>query len=306
MSIHVPVLLEETVDLLITNKSGNYFDGTVGFGGHAEEIIKRLGEGSKYIATDKDINAINYCKEKFKNYPFTKFYNTSFTNIDSISKIEFIDSYEGIFADLGVSSFQLDETDAGFTYRDDAPLDLRMDKTQGVSASHVVNTYNEEDLAEIFFKYGEEKKSRAIAKRIVESRRSFRIERTVDLKKIIEEVVPSLHLKKTLSRIFQSLRIHLNNELGELKEFLEKSVDLMGGGSSLVIISYHSLEDRVVKDFIKYESQDCVCPPEFPVCVCNKKQRLEILTKKPITPSIEEVEQNKRSRSAKLRAARRV
>jgi len=306
MSIHVPVLLNETIDLLVKNRSGKYFDGTLGFGGHASNIINLLSGDYKYIATDKDSNAFNFCVDKFKNYPGAKFYNASFTNIDVISKIEFIDFYDGILADLGVSSFQLDEADSGFTYRENAALDLRMDKNSGVPASKIVNTYSDEKLADIIFKFGEEKKSRQIARRIVEKRKDAKIETTLELTRIIESVIPTLHANKTLSRVFQALRIYVNNELDELKIFLEKSVKLLKPGGIIVIISFHSLEDRIVKEFFKYQSLDCICPPESPICICGKKPGLEILTRKPVIPGDEEIRINKRSRSAKLRAARKI
>lgn len=306
MSIHIPVLLEETTDFVLEKKSGNYFDGTLGFGGHAEKIIKQIGSSSKYVATDKDTNAFNHCLEKFKDYSFVKLYNTSFTNIDVISKIEFIDGYDGILADLGVSSFQLDEADSGFTYREDTLLDLRMDKSSGITAADVVNKFSAEELADIIYQFGEEKKSRQIARKIVERRKSNKINTTHDLTRIVSEVIPQHLANKSLSRIFQALRIYVNNELDELKQFLAKAVKLLNPGGVIAIISFHSLEDRIVKEFFKYESLSCICPPEVPVCVCDKQQTLEILTKKPVVPTEDELKTNKRSRSAKLRAARKL
>jgi 16S rRNA (cytosine1402-N4)-methyltransferase len=306
MEHHIPVLLKESLEYLVTNENGIYFDGTIGFGGHTSEILKRLNSNAKVVATDKDINAFNYCKESFKNDERVKLFNTGFTDINVVSKIESIKSYDGIFADLGVSSFQLDNLDSGFTYREDTKLDLRMDKTKGVPAYEVINKLEQKELADIFYKYGEEKKSRLIAKKIVEERKLKRITGTIEFREIIESVVPERFAKKTLSRIFQALRIYVNNELDELKVFLEKSVDLLKEGGRIVILTYHSLEDRIVKEHFHYESLDCICPTEIPICVCDKEQRLKILTRKPVVPSEEELKLNPRSRSAKLRAAVRV
>lgn len=306
MQHHIPVLLKESLEYLVTKENGIYFDGTVGFGGHTSEILKKLDSNAKIVATDKDVNAFNHCTELFKNDERVKLFNTGFTDINVISKIESIKLYDGIFADLGVSSFQLDDVSSGFTYREDTKLDLRMDKTKGVPAYEIINKYEQKELADIFFKYGEEKKSRLIAKKIIEERKLKKITGTIEFRKIIESVVPERFAKKTLSRIFQALRIYVNNELDELKVFLEKSVGLLKEGGRIVILTYHSLEDRIVKEHFHYESLDCICPPEIPICVCDKEQRLKILTRKPLTPSEEELNLNPRSRSAKLRAAVRV
>ncbi|MBU2494409.1 MAG: 16S rRNA (cytosine(1402)-N(4))-methyltransferase RsmH [Bacteroidetes bacterium] len=306
MQHHIPVLLNECLEYLVTNESGIYFDGTIGFGGHTSEILKKLNSDSKVVATDKDINAFNYCKELFKNDDRVKLFNTGFTDINTVSKIESIKLYDGIFADLGVSSFQLDDAASGFTYRADTKLDLRMDKTKGVPAYEIINKYEEKELADIFYKYGEEKKSRLISKKIVEERKLKKITGTIEFRKIIESVVPERFAKKTLSRIFQALRIYVNNELNELKIFLEKSVPLLKQGGRIVILTYHSLEDRIVKDHFNFENLDCICPREIPICVCGKERRLKILTKKPLIPSEDELRINPRSRSAKLRAAVRL
>lgn len=306
MKHHIPVMLNESLEYLVTNENGIYFDGTIGFGGHTSEILKKLTSSAKVIATDKDINAFNYCKEFFKNDDRVKLFNAGFTDINVISKIESIKSYDGIFADLGVSSFQLDNLDAGFTYREDALLDLRMDKTKGVPAYEIINSFEQKELADIFYKYGEEKQSRLISKKITEERKLKQITGTMEFRKIIESVIPERFAKKTLSRIFQALRIYVNNELDELKLFLEKSVNLLKEDGRIVILTYHSLEDRIVKEHFHYESLDCICPKEIPICVCDKEQRLKILTRKPIVPTADELSLNPRSRSAKLRAAVKV
>ncbi|MBM4170579.1 MAG: 16S rRNA (cytosine(1402)-N(4))-methyltransferase RsmH [Ignavibacteria bacterium] len=306
MNQHVPVLLKESVDLLIKNKNGIYFDGTIGFGGHSSEIITRLQQKGKLIATDKDIEAFVHSQRKFADDKRISVYNASFTEIDTIAKIEFIEKFDGIFVDLGVSSYQLDNVESGFTFREDSPLDLRMNKKSGISASYLLNNFTQEQISEILFTYGEEKLSRKIARFIVEKREVEKFNSTLQLKKIVEKVIPPNYVNKSLSRIFQALRIYVNNELEELKNFLDKSIDLLCNGGRLVILSYHSLEDRIVKEKFKYESLRCVCPPKTPICICGKKQSLILLNSKPIIPSDLEINKNRRARSAKLRVAEKV
>ncbi len=303
---HTPVLLNESIEHLVTNKSGIYFDATLGFGGHAEAFLKILNRDAVLAATDVDKNAFDFSKEKFIKDERVKLYNFNFSEIDIVAKIESFGFFDGIFADLGVSSYQLDNPESGFTYREEAKLDLRMDKSKVVNASDIINSFSEEDLAGIFFQYGEERNSRKIAREICKRRSDFKIETTSQLSEIITKVVPFKNQNKTLSRIFQSLRIYVNDELGALKSFLDKSVNLLNKGGRIVIISYHSLEDRIVKETFKYETLDCICPKDFPVCQCDKERRLKILTRKPVTPSPEEIAANPRARSAKLRAAERV
>jgi len=303
---HEPVLLKESIDFLITKKSGIYFDGTAGFGGHSKEILNRLDEKGKLIATDKDQSAFEHCIKKFANDKRFSVFHTGFTNIDSISKIEFIDHFDGIFADLGVSSFQLDTVESGFTFREDAALDLRMNKDEGISASEILNKFSQEDIAKILFDYGEEKNSRLIAKKIIEFRLNEKISRTSQLKNIIEQVTPVRFLNKSLSRVFQALRIYVNNELEELESFLDKSFSLLSPGGRIVILSYHSLEDRIVKEKIKHESLSCICPPGMPICTCGKIQKMKLITHKPVVPGDLEIEKNRRARSAKMRVAERV
>ncbi len=303
---HIPVLFNESLNYLITDRSGQYFDGTLGFGGHSAGILERLSETGMLVAADVDSSAFSYSKKKFSAEPRIKIYNYNFSQIDFMAKVESIKNFSGILADLGVSSFQLDDPGSGFTYREDTRLDLRMDKTRAISAADVVNSFSQAELADIFFKYGEERNSKSIARRIIERRTKKKIESTGELTEIITSVTPVKHRSKTFSRIFQALRIYINDELEVLKDFLNKAVDLLAPGGRVVVISYHSLEDRIVKETFKYESLDCICPKDYPVCKCDKEQRLKILTRKPLVPSAEEVENNPRSRSAKLRAAERV
>ncbi|MEW6652293.1 MAG: 16S rRNA (cytosine(1402)-N(4))-methyltransferase RsmH [Bacteroidota bacterium] len=304
--IHKPVMLKECVDLLLTRVDGTYFDATAGFGGHASEILNRISSKGQLIATDKDQYAFEYCRNMFVDDKRYSIYNTSFKNIGSISKIEFIENYDGIFADLGVSSFQLDNVEAGFTFREDSSLDLRMNKQEGFSASDFLNDAAQENIAKVLFEFGEEKNSRAIAKKIVELRQKENITRTFQLKKIIENITPERFVTKSLARVFQALRIYVNDELGELKEFLDKSVELLNNNGRIAVLTFHSLEDRIVKEKFKYESLSCICPPGTPICICGKQKKLKLITSKPVVPTESEIKNNRRARSAKLRAAERV
>jgi 16S rRNA (cytosine1402-N4)-methyltransferase len=303
---HAPVMLNESLELLITDPSGVYFEGTGGFGGHTSGILKRLDKSGKLICTDIDKAAFNYLKKKFDSEKRLKLYNFNFDQLDVISKIEGEDNYNGIFADLGVSSFQLDAPEAGFTYRTDAKLDMRMDKDKVINAADIINSFSEADLANILFEYGEEKNSKLISKKICRERVQKKIETASELSSLIREITPPKYHFKTLSRVFQALRILVNDELNTLKSFLNKSFELLANGGRIVVMSYHSLEDRIVKEAFRYETLSCICPKDAPVCTCGKVQRLRILTKKPVIPSDDEVKKNFRSRSAKLRAAEKI
>jgi len=303
---HTPVLLKESTDYLVTKKDGIYFEGTLGFGGHTQEILNSLSKKGCVVSTDVDQSAFNFCKEKFKNENRVKLYNFNFSLVDVIGKIESLEFFDGILADLGVSSFQLDNAAAGFSYSVNSELDLRLDKSLRRTAADIINKESEEKIANVIFEFGEEKNSRKIARQISESRKNKRIDTTDELKKIISSVTNPKYLTKTLSRVFQALRIYINDELGVLKSFLEYSVPLLIKGGRLVVISYHSLEDRIVKEFFKYESLSCVCSPDAPICTCGKVKRLNIITKKPIIPSESEIRKNSRARSAKLRVAERI
>jgi 16S rRNA (cytosine1402-N4)-methyltransferase len=303
---HTPVLFDKSLEYLLTNKDGIYFDATLGFGGHSAGILNYLSDKGTLVAADVDKDAFSFSEKKFSEDKRIKLYNMNFSQIDIISKIESILGYDGILADLGVSSFQLDNEGSGFSYRSNAALDLRMDKTKVISAADVVNSFSEEDLANVIYRFGEEKNSRKMARVICDIRKEKRIETTLELSDIITAITPQRFHTKTLSRVFQALRIYVNDELNILKSFLDKSFDLLKPGGRIVILSYHSLEDRIVKEAFKYETLDCICPPHSPICTCGKIPRLKILTKKPVVPNESEVESNFRSRSAKLRAAERI
>lgn len=304
--IHIPVLARESVEYLIKNRDGKFFEATVGFGGHTTLILNQLGRTGILAGTDVNDAAFNYAKEKFENDDRFRLYKFNFNKIDLISKIESIDKFDGVFADLGVSSYQLDSAGEGFTFRMDTKLDLRMDKNLEQTAADVLNTESEETIANIFYKYGEEKNSRKIARLIGERRRSGSFKTTGELVDIVAGITPPNFLNKSLMRVFQALRIYVNRELDVLEDFLRKAVNLLNTNGRIVILTYHSLEDRIVKDIFKEESSSCVCPKDFPVCICGKEKKLEILTRKPVLPSTEELKNNPRARSAKLRAAERV
>jgi len=252
--IHNPVLAQECVDLLVSRPDGVYFDGTLGFGGHTELILSRLSESALHIATDVDIKAFEYCREKFRDERRIRLYNFNFDHLSIISKLESVGGFSGIFADLGVSSFQLDNAESGFTYRENSPLDLRMDKTLKLTASDLLNSFDEKEIARILFELGEEKNSRRIAAEVVQIRRVKPFRQSADLVDVVNRLTPPNYAVKSLSRVFMALRIYINDELGKLEKFLKYSVDLLEKGGRLVILTYHSLEDRVVKDVMKYET----------------------------------------------------
>jgi 16S rRNA (cytosine1402-N4)-methyltransferase len=304
--LHIPVLLEESIDFLITNKSGNYFEATAGFGGHSEAILKKLSNKGTLVSADLDEKAFLYCKKKFAEDNRFRLYRFNYELVDVIAKIESIVFFDGVFADLGVSSYQLDDSAAGFSYSRNTNLDLRFDTNLRTTAADIINELPVDDLAELIFELGEERNSRQIARAIAGARTIKKITKTEDLKAIISSVTVRRYQTKTLSRVFQALRIYVNNELNNLKSFLENSLKVLKKGGRLVVISYHSLEDRIVKEFFKYESLKCVCPKDSPVCRCGKEQRLKIITKKPVTPALNEIKLNRRARSAKLRVAERI
>lgn len=303
---HIPVLLNESLDFLITSENGIYFEATLGFGGHTTEILKRLDAGGRLIATDVDEDAFQFSKNKFSSDPRISIYKFNFSMIDVIAKIESINGFDGIIADLGVSSFQLDNKESGFTYRENTQLDLRMDKSQKINAADFLNEADEKKIAEILWSYGEEKNSRKIASLIVERRKQKKITSTFELNEIINQITPINYLNKTLSRVYQALRIYINDELNNLKEFLNNGLKVLNKAGRLVVISYHSLEDRIVKDFFVQQSQKTVDKKTDPFGIMGVEPKLKIITKKPIQPSKKEIEFNKRARSAKLRVAERI
>jgi 16S rRNA (cytosine1402-N4)-methyltransferase len=299
---HEPVLKEEALTFLVTAKKGIYLDGTLGGGGHSEAILKNIHKSGRLIALDLDNDAIHFSRTRLKHKNFLV-EQANFKNLGEVLKKLKINRVHGILLDLGVSSYQIDTAEKGFSYRASGKLDMRMNSKQQLTAHEIANTFSEEKLCEIFKKYGEERRYRAISRVIIKEREKNVIETTTDLQEIISAVLPYQNRVKSLSRIFQALRIAVNEELENLKAALESGLDYLTTGGRLVVISYHSLEDRIVKNFFKQESRRCVCPPDLPICVCGEPGRLKILTKRPIQPSKEEVQRNPRSRSARLRTA---
>ena len=299
---HVPVMLSEVIAGLEIKPNGSYLDCTLGGGGHSEEILRRL-HGGKLYAVDKDAEAIAFAKERLGDSPI--YIHSDFK--EAIASWSF-GELDGVLMDLGVSSYQLDTPERGFSYRFDAPLDMRMDVECELTAEKVVNTYSQKELTEIFFKYGEEPYAKNIATNIVRSRALSPIRSTSELVEIIEKSIPpkirysGSHPAK---RVFQAIRIEVNNELQGLYECVLAAIKLLNVGGRIAIITFHSLEDRIVKQAFKYAELDCICPPRSPICTCDKVSEVEIITKKPILPSEREMNDNSRSKSAKLRIAQK-
>lgn len=305
---HEPVLLDESIEGLNIKSDGIYVDATLGGGGHTLEMLKRATNG-KVIGIDQDDYAIEVSEENLKDYKNFIAIKSNFINIDEILDDLNIDRIDGILFDLGVSSFQLDMPERGFTYNYDAPLDMRMNKSQTITARHIVNGYDEHELSRILWDYGEEKWASRIAKFIVQEREREFIETTGQLVSIIKKAIPkqvrqegSHPAKKT----FQAIRIEVNRELEILEDTVKKAVDRLNKGGRICVITFHSLEDRIIKNTYVDLNKDCICPPEFPKCVCDHRRKLKIITKKPIVPSEEEITENHRSHSAKLRIGERV
>lgn len=307
---HVSVLLDECIDNLNIKPDGVYVDCTMGGAGHSKEIVKRLSKDGLFIGFDQDINAINTAKERLSEYSDrVKFVHSNFQNLKN--ELEKIGVYkvDGVLADLGVSSHQLDEADRGFSYMQDAPLDMRMDIRCSFSAYDVVNTYSEAELSKIIKDYGEDNWAKRIAKFIVEGRKEKNIETTGELVEIIKKAIPKkarIDGPHPAKRTFQAIRIEVNNELGVITEMIDDAASIMNEGGRICIITFHSLEDRIVKNAFRDLATDCICPPHIPICQCDKEALVKVVTRKPILPTDKEIEENPRSRSAKLRVAERI
>lgn len=306
---HIPVMLGECIDGLDIKPDGVYLDCTLGGGGHSEKIVSQL-QGGKLIAVDKDIEAIKSSQARLSEYKDKIIYiHDDFKNVISNLDEMGVEKLDGVLIDLGVSSYQLDNAERGFSYNADAPLDMRMDQGQYLSAKQVVNEYSQEKLADIIWQYGEDKLSRAIAKGIVEYRNKKEIETTGELAKIVEQAYPAkLRWKfgNPCKRTFQAIRIEVNGELKDLGEVIEDLSIRLKTGGRICIITFHSLEDRIVKRAFVQLNKECVCPPHQPICTCGKRREIEIVTKKPLVASDRELEENSRSSCAKLRIATRV
>ena len=309
---HKPVLLDECIESLNINEQGIYVDGTLGGAGHSVEILKRLKKGATLVGIDQDKEALEVARQRLqdqKSEALILTCNTNFENLKSVLRENNIEKVDGILLDIGVSSYQLDEKDRGFSYQKDAPLDMRMDKRNDLTAEYIVNNYEEEEIARIITEYSEEKWAKRIAKFIVEARKEKRIVTTFDLVDIIKRAIPKgarCDGPHPAKRTFQALRIEVNDELGVLKRVIDDAVSVLNHKGRLAIITFHSLEDRIVKTKFRDEENPCKCPKEFPICTCGKKKVANIITRKPIVPTIEEINENPRARSAKLRVLEKI
>lgn len=301
---HVPVLLNEAMDELNLTPGKVWVDATAGFGGHLQEMIGRLNGDGRFIGIDRDNQTLSMLKEKFKDK--ADLFHANYSEIEEVIAQAGVPAITGgILADLGVSSRQLDDAERGFSFLRDGPLDMRMDQSQGLTAEKIVNSYSEKELAEIIFMYGEERHSRRIAKRIIE-RRPFK--NTLELADVVLSCVRRSKYDDShpATRTFQALRIAVNDELGNLKSFLHTGIRLLAPGARFVVITFHSLEDRIVKQIFKEAAVNCICPPRQPVCTCDKRSQLLVITRKPIVADKKEVLANPRARSAKLRAGEKL
>ena len=305
---HNSVLLHETVDMINIKKGGIYVDATFGGGGHSRYMLSKIDDMSLYVF-DQDIYAIDNGRNNFANDNRIHFINTNFVNVKSALQDMGIYEIDGIIADLGVSSYQLDTAKRGFSYMKDAPLDMRMDTGSSLTARDVVNTYSRDELKRIIRLYSEEKWADKIATIIVETREKTPINTTFELVDVIERAIPKKLRDKNkhpAKRTFQAIRIETNNELGILEKFVNDAFDMLKIGGRMSIITFHSLEDRLIKNIYKDLVGGCICPSEFPVCMCGRTEKARIITKKPIIPTDEELQENARARSAKLRVIEKI
>jgi len=306
---HEPVLLEEVINYLAPQSNENFVDCTLGGGGHAQAILKRTGPNGELLGIDLDPNALSIAADNLKEFKGRiKLIQDNFKNLKEIIPEAGFNQINGILLDLGLSNIELQGPDRGFSFKGADFLDMRFGQ-QGQTAADILNKYKEEDLVRIFKEYGEERYAKEIANEIVKERKNNKIERTDQLVNLIEKVYKNKIKPKKINvatKVFQALRIEVNDELNNLKAVLPVALELLAKDGRLVIISFHSLEDRIVKEFFKREAKDCLCPPQIPVCCCGHKASLKIITKKVVVPSSAEIQLNPKSRSAKLRAARKI
>lgn len=307
---HISVLMSEVIENLNIKPDGIYVDGTLGGAGHAAQICKRLGGKGMLIGLDQDEEAVAVSKERLSVYgDRVKIVKSNYVHMKQVLNSQGIRKVDGILLDLGVSSHQLDVAERGFSYREDAPLDMRMDRDQPITARDIVNRYPEAELARIIYSFGEERYAKSIARHIIRERERREIETTGQLVDIIRNSMPAKAQNgkgHPAKRTFQAIRIECNQELEVLQQALDDMIDLLQDNGRLCIISFHSLEDRIVKNSFRKAENPCTCPPDFPVCVCGKKAKGKVLTRKPILPTEKEMEENSRSKSAKLRVFKRM
>jgi len=306
---HTPVLMSEILYWLAPQPNQDFFDGTIGGGGHSFEILKKIGPNGHLLGTDLDEEAIIAATAKLKEFgPRVIIIRDNFKNIQKLAYAKGFNQFDGILLDLGVSSYELQDSNRGFSFKGSLPLDMRMGQTD-LTAAEILNTYDKKHLAGIFKDYGEERYANQIADAIIDARKKEKFQTTNQLTVIIENYYQHKSKPKGIhiaTKIFQALRIEVNQELENLKQFLPQAINLLKKNGRIGIISFHSLEDRIVKDFFRQESKDCICPPETPICQCQHQASLKILTKKPIIASAAEIKNNPRSRSAKLRVALKI
>ncbi|MDQ7051721.1 MAG: 16S rRNA (cytosine(1402)-N(4))-methyltransferase RsmH [candidate division KSB1 bacterium] len=305
-TFHVPILVREVVELLVTDRRGVYVDATLGGGGHTRAILKELDSDGRVIGIDMDPEAIAAARAKLADDQRWVPVQARFSHIKDVVQEMGVSECTGVLADFGVSSHQIDRPQRGFSYLADGPLDMRMNPGVGTPASDLLQKLDEAELASIFHRYGEERMARKIARAIVAQRKMQPLAHTRDLAAIVESVVPGKHAVKSLARVFQALRIAVNEELCEIEAFLDAAFDVLKSRGRLVVISYHSLEDRLVKQFFRMKARGCICPPEAMMCTCGHQPEIHILTKKVVRASEDEIRQNPRARSAKLRAFEKV
>ncbi len=300
---HKSVLLNECIEGLNIKPGGIYVDGTLGGGGHSYEIAKRLNSNGRLFGIDQDEDAIKAAGERLKEFDNVTLIRSNYENMKNVLAEYGVESVDGILLDLGVSSYQLDTVERGFSYKFDTELDMRMDTRQALTAKDIVNDYSEKELFRIIRDYGEDKFAQNIAKHIVKARETKKINTTFELNEIIAAAIPAKMRQNghPSKKTFQAIRIECNRELDVLRDSLDDMIGLLGDGGRIAIITFHSLEDRIVKSAFREKENPCTCPPSFPVCVCGKKPQGRIITKKPILPSEEELEENSRSKSSKLR-----
>jgi 16S rRNA (cytosine1402-N4)-methyltransferase len=306
MTYHVPVLLKEVLAYLVTDKSGSYLDCTLGGGGHSRAILDYLSPEGKLLSIDRDASAIRETEPLVSAYSTFSVRQIAFSEILSLPEVVFGLKFDGILLDLGVSSHQIDTAGRGFSYMADGELDMRMDKNKPLSAFNVINEYTPELMADVFWRFGEEKMSRQLATAICRAREKSPIKTTGELKMIIESSVHHSQRMKSLARVFQAIRIEVNGELNELSEFLNFSLDILNPNGRVGIIAYHSLEDRMVKTFINEKSNTCVCPPGLPRCVCDQKAIIKKITNSAVKAKEDEIKLNNRARSALFRVYEKV
>lgn len=304
---HIPVLYKETIENLVTKKDGIYLDCTLGGGGHSEGILKNLTEKGKLISIDQDEKAIEFAKKRLEVYGEKwSVYKNNFENLDVVLYMAGIDKVTGILMDIGVSSAQLDDPERGFSYRYDTKLDMRMNQSSNISAYEIVNEYPEEKLSKIFYEYGEDRFAKKVAKLICQKREEKKIETTGELVEIIRRAYPTRSDKHPAKKVFQAIRIEVNRELEVLQIAIKKAFDSLEKGGRLGIITFHSLEDRIVKNMFRDLCTGCICPKEIPICVCKREQQGKLVNKKPIVSSKNELEFNNRAHSAKLRVIEKL